>query len=545
MILLTVTIPSDAQSFIKQENIKETIYSEENYSRTSLFKEQDLIYGKTTVFHPGLELICLQDKVEVEIGGYETMYTPVDINNMPAGDYSVKLRKTGFLTSQFRISISSSKRTSIIVNMLPYTTTLTLKDLPENSIIFINNKKIEGHSAEVPRGDNYLRISAFGYENYSQILKINSAEEVILKPELIKKEFGISEIDISRPVVWNNDSKSQKFCEISIFANAPGTGNISIIRLSDGKTLVSEDLIYDKIKTNYIFDLNAFPEKREESFSIIVKGESDGIEDTQQATLELKNGIKSLWRNTMTGLSGLIFVPTAETLPAGVSQFQTSISPVFNLESIDDFYIPALMSLRVSLLQNLEITFGAGLFLSPEMNESSIDVFASGKMNVFKTDGSDGFSLSTGISLNYNGKTSAYEYVPDYDPFAGLTGLSFAFPLQYRLGIFLAVFTPEIKISPSYPGLDNGGFSGDSLYVWNYLRWGIALDFGEVSGAISMALQTPSYGNGLDQWPLFMGLEISTTPGNSGFSGSIYTGVRYIKDEDLQIGSGISAGFIF
>jgi len=46
-------------------------------------------------------------------------------------------------------------------------------------------------------------------------------------------------------------------------------------------------------------------------------------------------------------------------------------------------------------------------------------------------------------------------------------------------------------------------------------------------------------------WPLFLGMDLISTPGQTGFSFSVSTGLRYVKDEAIQVTGAFSAGFIF
>ena len=522
------------------------VYNSSNYERTEIFLEQDLIYGRTVQYEQGLELICFQDKVKVEISGYDTLYSPVDLDNIPAGDYTVKLIKTGYYPSEFRISISSNERTSVTVNMVRYTTLLIIESIPENSVIYINNQKVLKNTIEVPRGDNSIRISAFGYKDYSDIINIDNNEDYTLRPELIKRDFALNELEVSRETIWLNDSRSQKKSNIYIYADAPGNGILSIHRISDGKLIESHKMEFLSAKIEYIFNIENLAESAtEDQYRISVEGSDNVNSDKTEKIITVKNGIKSIWRNNISGFSGLLFAPSAETLPGGGAQLQTAAGTIFNTNSMDDLYFPALMSLRVGILENLELSLGTGLNISNLADETSINLFISGKYSFFTTDGSDGFTLSTGLSVNYNGKISSFELIPSDDPFTRFSGISLVFPLQYRKGPFLFVLTPELKFSPSFPGIIDGGFIENQMYIWNYFRAAIAMDIGQFSTAISVALQSPSYINSNSQWPLFAGIEFNSTPGNSGFSFSVFGGIKYISGESIRISSGLSAGFIF
>lgn len=527
------------------QTVRTEVYQVNNYTRTPLFLEQDLIYERTVSFVQGLELICVQDKVKVEIEGIGTFYTPVDLNNIPAGDYSLTLSKTGYYPHHFRITISSDGRTSVVVELKEYLSTVILTGLPEDSIIYVNNQKVESHRMSLPIGDVSLRISAFGYEEYREIINITGDSEQIFKPELVKKDFNLRGVRPGRETLWTNDSPSQKKTIITVTADAPGTGDFSIIRASDGKTVQSGTLIFSQPKTEIPFDLNNLDPDINDLFLILINGTDGKIVSEVESEITVLKGSKSYWRNNLNGFSGFIYTPTAEVLPKGVSQLQTAVSPAYTAHSINDLFIPAIISLRTVPVQNLELGLGMGLYISTEQNETSLDLFASFKYSFFTNDGSNGFTLAAGLSANYIGLTSSFEAVPSYDPLAGLSGLSLILPFQFRVKPFTFVLTPEIRFSPSYPGIADGGFSGDTYYIWNYFRAAASIDLGGFSLALSAALQSPSYINSVNRWPFSAGLELNTTPGRSGFSFSLFAGMRYISGETIQFTSGLSAGFIF
>jgi len=522
------------------EIVEETNYDSTNYIRSSLFLEQDQIYGREVTFEQGLELICYQDKVKAEISSFDTMYTPVDLNNIPRGEYLIKLSKSGYSPIEFRININSEKRTSLVVNLERHMSLLKINGLPEESAVFINNHIIDPLNGEIAAGENYLRITAFGYEEYTDIIHVSGEPEYVLNPQLIKKDFKLKNLSLSRDTIWLNDSPSQKKSVISIYADAPGTGRIIIRKASNNSIVISSDLIFNRIKTNFILDLNDYNLTSEEQYNIHINGTDGTIKSEVQSAVYVKPGTKSVWRNNFTGFSGFIFTPTAETLPAGVSQIQTVISPSFTADSL---YIPAIFTLRTSPVNKLEMAIGAGLYISPIQNETSLDFFASGKYRIYDND--KGFSAAVGLSLNYNGKTSSFGEIPSYDPFAGLTGLSVIIPAEYRLEKIAFHLTPEFKISPSFPGLASKGFNGGSFFIWNYFRAAISVDLGRFSAALSTAVQSPSYMESDGDWPLFLGMDLISTPGQTGFSFSVSTGLRYVKDEAIQVTGAFSAGFIF
>lgn len=355
----------------------------------------------------------------------------------------------------------------------------------------------------------------------------------------------MSEVTLSREILWTNDSRSQKISRISIYADAPGTGSITITRSSDNTVVENADINFEKSKTVYFFDLNKYPSVSEDSFSVLVKGSDNANSSGIEKFIQVKEGNKSVWRNNFKGYSGFLFLPSAETLPRGITQLHTSVSPVFSRNSIDSLYTPAIFSIRTSFLKNLELSLGMGLYVSHLQNETSLDLFASGKFSFLTSDGFKGLSIAAGLSLNYNGKVSSFGEIPAYDPFGGLSGLSLVLPVKYSFGKISIHFAPELQISPSSPGTESQGFSEGTVFMWNYFKTAISLDSGSFSAALSAALQSPLYDGSYGKWPLFVGLDFNTTPGDTGFSLSLFSGFRYVAGEKTMITSGVSVGFIF
>jgi hypothetical protein len=60
------------------------------------------------------------------------------------------------------------------------------------------------------------------------------------------------------------------------------------------------------------------------------------------------------------------------------------------------------MSLRTSIINNLELSLGAGLYISPEIDLTAIDIFLSAKYNFLTVDGGDGFSMTAGLMVKHH-----------------------------------------------------------------------------------------------------------------------------------------------
>jgi len=280
-------------------------------------------------------------------------------------------------------------------------------------------------------------------------------------------------------------------------------------------------------------------------YRLEVRGSDTENDDDMVIHVSVLEGGKSRWRNSFTGSAGFLYCPEAGTLPAGVSQIQTGFNPAFTAASIEDLVVPAFLSLRTGITERIEITAGTALYLAQDTERSSFNLQASGKFMFFGHQGGRGFALSAALSANYNGKAADFGSVPPFDPYGGVTGISLSFPLRYSVGVFSVLLAPEFRFSPSYPMKEPGGFTGGELYIWNYFKGALVLDAGPFSAALSAALQSPSYLHGGNEWPLYGGLEFSLSPGKTGFTVSLFGGIRYLSNDNLMGTAGLTAGFIW
>lgn len=539
-LLLFLTVFS-----VNSQTVNVRQFNSVDYQRQPLFQEQDQIYDRNKSFIQGLELICQQDKVKAEIQGYGTYFTPVDLDDVPPGEYRITLAKTGYYPYNLKITIKSGERSSVQVDLKPFLTQLILKDIPEDSLIYVNNQKIEGNIAEVTPGEVSLRIKAFGYEDFFQVITVDNKEKQVFLPALIRQEFGLTDLKVNRESIWKGDSKSQQFLRFTLCATAQGTGHYQLIREEDGLLIQEKDITIDSAEKNILFNLNAPAFSRSGTYKLLINASNGTVNEKMEKTVEVKEGGKSRWRNSITGSAGFLFCPEATTLPAHTSQIQTGFNPVFTAGSADDFYIPAFLSLRVGITERIEVTAGTALFLSPDVDGSAIDIQGSGKFMILGYSGDDPLALSIALSVNYNGTSGDYGTVPSFDPYAGVTGLSVIIPFQLKKGAFSFTLAPEFRIAPSYPMIEPGGFNEGELYIWNYIRGAVAWDKGIFTAALSASLQSPSYIQGGNQWPFYGGGEVILTPGRTGFSLSVYGGIRYLSKTPLLGTAGLTVGFLW
>lgn len=539
-LILTLSL-----STLTAQTITMNYFRASDYKRSPLFLEQDRISGLNFFFKQGLEIISVQDKVRTDIKGLGIYYTPVDLDGIPIGEYNVSMSKTGYYPSEFRVSISPEGRTSVEVDLKPLVTKIIVADLPENAIVYINNNKIDGREAYVPLGEASIRITAFGYEDFFSVININETEQQVFKAELQPKEFALTEMKSDRKGIWLSDSPSMRKIKYTVTADAPGSGHYTVIRHSDGMILEETDFVIEASKTSIIIDGNNSLYATPGDYTIEVSGTDSVKTGELTGDFSISEGTRVRWRNVFAASGGFLYCPDSRILPAGLSQVQTGFTAAFNTDNMEDLNVPAQLSFRSALSDRLEISGGTALYLSPAADSGSFDIYASGKFVITGLKSTDFFSLSALFSVNYNGLVSDFGTISAYDPFGGVSGLAIAFPAGISVGGFSFILSPEIRFSPSYPMTVQGGFSSGEFHIWNYIRGAVFWDRGIFSAALSAALQSPSYLGAGNKWPFYGGLDLSLTPGRTGFSFSLFGGFRYSDGDPVQISAGASAGFMF
>jgi hypothetical protein len=130
------------------------------------------------------------------------------------------------------------------------------------------------------------------------------------------------------------------------------------------------------------------------------------------------------------------------------------------------------------------------------------------------------FSVGAGFKYQYEGEGPAsplsaaaylvgtYQGGTTADTMANFTGVSVGTTVQLSLGPLGLLFAPELIVSPFTVSYESSQTPA-GISFWGYGRAGIMLDFGAITGGISVAVRTAPFSDGLSlDLPMAAGAEL-------------------------------------
>jgi hypothetical protein len=220
-------------------------------------------------------------------------------------------------------------------------------------------------------------------------------------------------------------------------------------------------------------------------YRFVITASGAGAEEAQQAEVPFRvdSSSRIAPRSTWSGSAGLLFAPTAEVLPAESFQF---LFLAAGGPQGSSFRAPAQIAARVGIGGSLEIDAEAAMILTDEAVPLSLGV--SGRYALLRAP-SGGFSaaVEAKAAAQFNPSSGIWPT----DTFSNFTGVSVSLPLQLTGGPVSAVVDAGLIASlwqVSYLPVPYS--QTPSPAAWLYLRGGLLLDFGSLTGGVSISART-------------------------------------------------------
>lgn len=112
-----------------------------------------------------------KDGASVYLDGKLVGQTPLDIKEMPAGDYRVSIAKEGYADQEHMVSVLPDEETKITCE-LDKLETLLIKTNAYDPEVAIDGKIVSGTKVQVPKGRYPIELNALGYRSKSRVVDI-------------------------------------------------------------------------------------------------------------------------------------------------------------------------------------------------------------------------------------------------------------------------------------------------------------------------------------------------------------------------------------
>ncbi len=447
-----------------------------------------------------LEIVTEPEAARVFLNEKDYGRTPLLLKDMNPGIYRLSIRKAGYHVYEQWIEIKKDAKLALTITLAKIVGFLSVKTTPEHSIVYVDNIQRNTGISMLPVGSYAVRIRAFGYEDYATRVQIRENEITSIEAVLEKAPFSVRNVVAERAVFNPRNPGILGKTRIGFEVTTYGKGTLRI-EDSSGKAVWFHEFtpFTDWLQIAYWDGKDSAGAMLPDGeYRAIIEAEEDSGISAIRAELPVRIdssaviGLRSVW----SGVAGLLFVPTPDTLPA-----QT-----FGLSSL------ALVHIRQDTNAAIlfRLPFSLGTRFSP-LDQIEIDI----KTNaVFYNQGYS--SLAVGVGAKYQiTKSNAdifrcavytqgvFQTGAPTDSFTDFIGFTAGFPAEFVFGPVHAVFAPSLTLSPYSVSYSIPGFGTPEFSAWAYARAGLYVDFGFLMTGLSFAARTKPFAQGFSFDPPF------------------------------------------
>jgi hypothetical protein len=467
----------------------------------------------------GLVVRSTPSRAKVFIDGIERGLTPYILENIPQGEYGIRLEKEGYAERHIWVNVRDNSRLEISLDLEEILGTLIVyveraagspppEKLALKAEIIAEGTTQTDMVLSLPVGYRVIRIRAFGWEETVQSVYVYQEFIQRLTVELKPSPFSMTNVALSRARFNPANPGSLGTTEFSFNISAPGEGWIII-----------ENERGDRVFTKDLGPFTTWPQSAawngrspdgtplpDGTYKALILAESvpwdtaTPVERRAEMTVTIDSSVNIYPLSSSAGNSGLFFSPLPEILPRG--SFQVDGNLLFGkvTTTVDArIALPFAATLRLSPLDRLEMT--AALNVTPYIDDGAVPSVGGTLKWVFKKSRVESpLGLALGISY-------AWAREGTVTPFGTAAGGSLSLPLLWRMrsGISLAV-SPAVLWTgeEGYPAesiprfLFSGGILFRRLFFTaglslrsEYIFQGTAVDFGPLMAAAEIRFFPP------------------------------------------------------
>ena len=464
--------------------------------------------------------------------------TPVLVAAEP-GVHRIRIQKDGYYSAERWVEYRKDSLLIVDVQLEQITGYLHIQTEPKNAEIRVDGVTVGPGVTELPIGYHGLWIRAFGYEPHRTQFRISPLQTTSIEVSLEEASFRVSALSLSRNAFNPSNPGLLGRTRLSYEVSAPGAGVLVVTDAEGSQVWSFESAPYTTWTQAITWD------GRDERgvpvpdgtyrMQLTAEGAKAGTIMVESRDVRIDRSIVIAYRPVWSGVSGLLYAPTAEVIPEGSVQFGGLVLGYFEPAS-GALLAPAQIGLRLPLARGWEIDVAASGLLHSGGN-IPYAVGAAVKYLVVSPAMNRTTQFGAHARLTYVDGTNA-------DPLTNYTGLSLGGTLQLSLGTLRIVLSPDLVVSPYWPSYSTT-IQEASMHIWAYARAGMLLDLGGVSLGLSGAFRSRPFAQGYDLYlPFAAGLEIHwVIPGTQlvvtgGLAG------EYRNESDYYIMGGAGLGLL-
>lgn len=462
----------------------------------------------------GVTIDTLPADADVYINGFYRGETPLHLDSIKAGEYSIELQKEGYKTVSRWITFDGESHLELVYQLEQMTGFLKLVVSPEEASVYLDGSIIDDTESsgsgperaflELQVGEYRVKVERFGYRPYQNEVTITEGDLTELSVELQSAPFEIDDPEVTPSRFSPENPGNLGTTKLSFSVTDYGEGSLHIYNLNGEEVTSVTFPSFTTWEQSFRWDgtdHRGEPVPDGEYTAVLTAKSADSKKEiTEELTITVDRSTIITFRSLWNGNSGLLFAPTAEILPQGT--FQLSGLFLGHLEKIDEAitaWFPTQIGFRYGLIKNLELTAQASAIFSTQTTVPYM-VGVSGKYRFLSTVGKNRIGLAVTAKGTYASGLTV-------DTLTNTSGFGVGLPFQAVFGPFHVVAVPEIVLSPIE--ISYNVPSEETFAVWSYGRVGFLFDFRLLTTGISGAIRTKSFTRGFSiQYPFSVGWEL-------------------------------------
>jgi hypothetical protein len=418
----------------------------------------------------GLVVRSEPSRARVFINGIERGLTPFTFDDIPPGEYGIRLAKEGYGERRIWVRVRENSRLEVTLNMEAILGTLILdierkpgspppERLPLRPEIAVDGETKNSAILSLPVGYRAVRVRAFGWEETVHSVYIQRDFSQRLRVEMQAASFSMTGAELRRTRFNPANSGSLGTTELSFNVSGPGMGRI-VIETQGGDTVFSRDMgPFATWSQAMVWDGRDSEGKPlpDGVYRVLALAESlsfDGsrpVERRAELTVVIDSALNIYPLALSAPVSGLFFSPLPDTLPRGSFQIDGSLlfgSAVAAGAPWDA--LPFAMALRFSPVENFEMA--GTLNVTPYFDEDPANALG-GSLKWAFAKPAQGAGFAAAAALSY-----VWANTGTITPFGSPVGIALSIPLSWRLGEALS-----LALAPGALWTGEDGLPGEAI----------------------------------------------------------------------------------
>ena len=497
-----------------------------------------------------LRVLTEPSDATVLLNGRNVGTTPITLDDLETGSYTLEIAKNGYYTERRRIDIRPGQALVVDTTLELIVGYLDLTVTPSDATLRLDGALVGAGVREVAVGERRITATRFGYRDESIRVRVEPRRTTRVALNLEQAPFLAENLSAFRSAFNPRNPGATGTSVISYRVTAPGSGRL-VIR--DAAESTVRDVPLGPFHTwdqRYIWDgrdgSGAIVEDGVYSAEASFRG-NDGTDVTLVTPVTVDSSISISYSSIWGAAAGLMYAPLLSPLSQGWTQIAlqgTGIISVVDEHLVSRF--PVRLGTRIGFGAGAELMLYGGLIAHSDPLSDRVQLGGSLLWSP-AIPGSLGSWFSAGAAVGGMYQSASDEgLTAGPDTQAGAPGFFAQLPIAMTTGPVTFVLSPEFRYSYAPVVYGDETLPSDTFGSLGYLRSGVNATLGPLQLGLSTAIRTNRFADGLAvSLPVPVALEAHWILPGSPVAVSGYVAGEFDSFSDFYVMSGAGIGVLF